>query len=254
VTFVSAILNRKSRNMTKIKTQKKRGKNYTFIPIDEDEITDVSQSPELQNLAIDVSKVIETLPATFKTLCKTLKYHNVQETAEILGKSKSYIYGRIAVLRKLLVRLSDYFNCRRSAGASMTLKITKMQEISSADRSVKMVIFGSFGIGKTSLLKTFEEPTLCLDFEAGLLSVQDWNGGVLAVQTWEEVRDLACLICGPNPAVRADKFYSKRHYEYCLKKYGFAEDLKRYKCIFIDSVTVALRLHHFQLGQILLME
>jgi hypothetical protein len=104
-----------------------------------------------------------------------------------------------------------------------------------------MVIFGSFGVGKTSLLKTLEEPTLCLDFEAGLLSVQDWNGDVLAIQTWEEARDLACLICGPNPAVRVDKFYGKRHHEYCLKKYDFAEDLQRYKCIFIDSITVASR-------------
>jgi hypothetical protein len=122
------------------------------------------------------------------------------------------------------------------------MKITKMQDISSADRSVKMVIFGSFGIGKTSLLKTLEELTLYLDFEAGLLSVQDWDGDVLAVQTWEEARDLACLICGVSPAVRADKFYGKRHHEYCLKKYGFAENLKRYKCIFIDSITVASRL------------
>jgi hypothetical protein len=117
-----------------------------------------------------------------------------------------------------------------------------MQEISSAEKSVKMVVFGSFGVGKTSLLKTLEEPTLCLDFEAGLLSVQDWHGDVLDVQTWEEARDLACLICGPNPAVRADKFYGKRHHEYCLKKYGFAEDLKRYKCVFVDSITVASRL------------
>jgi hypothetical protein len=106
-----------------------------------------------------------------------------------------------------------------------------MQEISSVEKSVKMVIFGAYGIGKTSLLKTLEEPTLCLDFEAGLLSVQTWCGDVLAVQTWEEARDLACLICGQNPAVRADKFYGKRHHEYCLKKYNFADDLKRYKCI-----------------------
>jgi replication-associated recombination protein RarA len=68
------------------------------------------------------------------------------------------------------------------------MKITNMQDISNADKSVKMVIFGGFGIGKTSLLKTLEEPTLCLDFEAGLLSVQDWCGDVLAVQTWEEAR------------------------------------------------------------------
>jgi DNA-directed RNA polymerase specialized sigma24 family protein len=98
VTFVSAVLNSKTRRMTKIKTQKKRGKNYTIIPIDENEIMAVSHSPELQNMAIDVGKVIETLPATFKTLCETLKYHN----------SKSCIYGRIAVLRQLLARLSNY--------------------------------------------------------------------------------------------------------------------------------------------------
>jgi DNA-directed RNA polymerase specialized sigma24 family protein len=115
-TFVSAVLNRKSRNMTKTKTQKKRGKNYTFVPIDEDEIMDASRSPEFQNLAIDVNKVIETLPATFKTLCEILKFHNVQETAEMLGKSKSYIYGRIAVLRKLLVRLNDYLTADDSRG------------------------------------------------------------------------------------------------------------------------------------------
>jgi DNA-directed RNA polymerase specialized sigma24 family protein len=108
VTFVSAVLRRKSRSMTKIKTQKKRGKNYTFLPIGDDEIMDVSQSQELQNMAIDVSKVIETLPVAFKTLCETLKHHNVQETAKILGKSKSYVYCKIAVLRKLLTRFGDY--------------------------------------------------------------------------------------------------------------------------------------------------
>jgi DNA-directed RNA polymerase specialized sigma24 family protein len=107
-TFVSAVLNRKSRNMAKVKTQKKRGKNYTIIPLVEDEIMNVSQSPELQNVAIDVNKVIETLPDTFKTLCETLKYNNVQETAKILGKSRSYVYSKIAILRKLLTRLNEY--------------------------------------------------------------------------------------------------------------------------------------------------
>jgi DNA-directed RNA polymerase specialized sigma24 family protein len=108
VTFVSAVLKRKSHNMTKIKMQKKRGKNYTIISLGDDEIMDVSHSPELQNIAIDVGKAIEMLPATFKTMCETLKHHNVPETAEILGKSKSYIYDRIAILRKLLARLNDY--------------------------------------------------------------------------------------------------------------------------------------------------
>ena len=79
------------------------------------------------------------------------------------------------------------------------MEIRKMSEMQDKNKSVKMVIFGNFGIGKTSLLKTLDEPTICLDFEAGLLSVQDWDGDAIPVQTWEEARDLCCLICGPNP-------------------------------------------------------
>jgi hypothetical protein len=122
------------------------------------------------------------------------------------------------------------------------MKITKLTEVQSEQKSVKAVIFGAFGIGKTSLLKTLDEPTLCLDFEAGLLSVQDWIGEVISVQTWEEARNLACLICGPNPAIKRDQVYSQKHYEYCQKKYESLKDLTKYKCIFIDSITVASRL------------
>lgn len=122
------------------------------------------------------------------------------------------------------------------------MKITNLSEIDKVDRSVKAVVFGQFGIGKTSLLKTLDESTLCLDFEAGLLSVQDWNGDVISIKTWEEARDLACLICGPNPAIKRDQVYSGKHYEYCKKKYETLKDLRRYKCIFIDSITVASRL------------
>jgi hypothetical protein len=130
----------------------------------------------------------------------------------------------------------------------MTLKVTNLNKIQSNQKSVKMVIFGPFGVGKTSLLKTLEELTLCLDFEAGLLSVQNWQGtdgsspDVVSLKTWEEARDLACLICGPNPA-KKDQIYSQRHYEYCTKKHSdLVEKIRNYKCIFIDSITVASRL------------
>lgn len=78
---------------------------------------------------------------------------------------------------------------------------------------IKAVIFGPYGIGKTSLLKTIDEPTLCLDFEAGLLAVQDWQGDSVSIRTWNEARDIACLIGGSNPALKADSAYSQRHYE-----------------------------------------
>ena len=121
------------------------------------------------------------------------------------------------------------------------MKIENLQEIKDHQKSVKMVIFGQFGIGKTSLLKTLDEQTLCLDFEAGLLSVQDWAGDKISIKTWEEARDITCLICGANPS-KLNQAYGKKHYDFALNKYNFTEKLKQYKCIFIDSITVASRL------------
>lgn len=76
------------------------------------------------------------------------------------------------------------------------MKIISAEERLKQHSGVKAAIFGPWGIGKTSLLKTISEPTLCLDFEAGLLAVQDWNGDSISVRTWEDARDIACLIDG----------------------------------------------------------
>ncbi|WP_339045292.1 ATP-binding protein [Candidatus Mesenet endosymbiont of Agriotes lineatus] len=125
----------------------------------------------------------------------------------------------------------------------MTLKITNSEERLKTTTGVKIVIFGPYGIGKTSLLKTLDKPTLCLDFEAGLLAVQDWQGDSINIRTWNEARDIACLIGGPNPALKADQAYSQRHYDHILGKYGdLLAKLSEYRCIFIDSITVASRL------------
>lgn len=56
------------------------------------------------------------------------------------------------------------------------MKIISAEERLKQQSGVKMSIFGQYGVGKTSLLKTLSEPTLCLDFEAGLLAVQSWGG------------------------------------------------------------------------------
>jgi hypothetical protein len=106
---------------------------------------------------------------------------------------------------------------------------------------VKMAIFGSYGIGKTSLLKTLDEPTLCLDFEAGLLAVQDWKGDAITVRTWDEARDIACLIGGANPALKASSAYSQKHFDTVKIKYKDC-DFSNYACIFIDSITIASKL------------
>ena len=91
------------------------------------------------------------------------------------------------------------------------MKIISAEERLKQHSGVKMAIFGSYGIGETSLLKTLSEPTLCLDFEAGLLAVQDWPGDSISVRTWEDARDLACLIGGVNPASKS--VYGQRHFD-----------------------------------------
>lgn len=127
----------------------------------------------------------------------------------------------------------------------------KMKIISASERlkqqtGVKMAIFGSYGVGKTSLLKTLNEPTLCLDFEAGLLAVQEWQGDSISVRTWEDARDIACLIGGINPASKS--VYSQRHFDAAKAKYSdcdFSASLisdSKYSCIFIDSITIASKI------------
>jgi hypothetical protein len=121
------------------------------------------------------------------------------------------------------------------------MKIISAEERLKQQTGVKMAIFGPFGIGKTSLLKTLDEPTLCLDFEAGLLAVQEWNGDSITVRAWEEARDIACLIGGPNPALRANSAYSQKHFETAQIKWKEC-DFSKYRCIFIDSITIASKL------------
>ena len=119
------------------------------------------------------------------------------------------------------------------------MKIISAEERLKQQSGVKAAIFGVWGIGKTSLLKTLYEPTLCLDFEAGLLAVQDWRGDSISVRTWEDARDIACLIGGINPASKS--VYSQRHYDSAKAKFKDC-DFSKYKCVFIDSITIASKI------------
>lgn len=102
--------------------------------------------------------------------------------------------------------------------------ITADQRVRSA--AVKGLIFGQAGVGKTTLLKTLDAAsTLCLDFEAGLLSVQNddqfgpsWRGDSVRVETWPEAKAIL---------------------------EGFQQQvpfLAKYKTVFIDSITFASKL------------
>lgn len=124
----------------------------------------------------------------------------------------------------------------------MTFKIVKASERMQQKGGIKAVILGPSGIGKTTLLKTLpSEGTLFFDLEAGDLAVEGWGGDTVQPRTWNDCRNLACLIGGPNPALRDDQDYSQAHFDH-LNRDGLAEELAKYHTVFIDSITVAGRL------------
>ena len=123
-------------------------------------------------------------------------------------------------------------------------RIVTADERLARPRRIKGVVVGSSGIGKTSLLWTLDPATtLFIDLEAGDLAVQGWPGDSLRARTWEECRDLACLVSGPNPALRPEQPFSRAHHDF-LRTRAEAEgfDLSRYRTVFVDSITVASRL------------
>lgn len=125
----------------------------------------------------------------------------------------------------------------------MSLPIISADERLKEKRGIKGVIFGKSGIGKTSLLWTLDAAsTLFMDMEAGDLAIEGWDGNSIRPRTWQECRDFAVFIGGPNPALRDDQPYSQAHYAAICEKFGEPTALDKYDTVFIDSITVAGRL------------
>lgn len=125
----------------------------------------------------------------------------------------------------------------------MTLKIITADERMKNHSGIKGLVVGSAKIGKTSLLRSLDpNTTLFIDLEAGSLSVQDVQVDSIEIRDWNEARDVACFVAGPNPAMRSDQPYSQAHYEYVCEKYGDPATMAKYETLFIDSITVLGRL------------
>lgn len=125
----------------------------------------------------------------------------------------------------------------------MTLPIISADERLAERRGVKGCIFGKSGIGKTSLLWTLPpEKTLFFDLEAGDLAIEGWAGDTVRPRTWQECRDFAVFIGGPNPALRDEQPYSQAHFEAVKERFGDTAALGKYDTVFVDSITVAGRL------------
>ncbi|HER25752.1 MAG TPA: ATP-binding protein [Rhodospirillales bacterium] len=122
----------------------------------------------------------------------------------------------------------------------MSLKIiTADERLSGAATKTTMAIFGPTGAGKTSLLKTLPPTeTLCLDFEAGMKSVQDWKGESISIRAFTDAIDIACLIGGVNPAADPNGFYSEGHYRHLSQTYPeLVQMINDKRIIFVDSIT-----------------
>jgi hypothetical protein len=125
----------------------------------------------------------------------------------------------------------------------MALKIISAEERLAESRGIKAAIFGGSGQGKTSLLWTLPaDRTIFMDLEAGDLAVEGWTGDTIRPRTWQECRDFAAFIGGPNPALRDEQSYSPAHYAMACEQFGDPTKLDRYETLFVDSISVAGRL------------
>lgn len=122
------------------------------------------------------------------------------------------------------------------------MKIISASERMKESKGVKALIVGPAGVGKTTLLRTLDlSSTLFVDLEAGDLAVQDLEVDTLRPRTWDECRNVACYLGGPNPALPPTAVYSQAHYDAIAPEFE-GSNLAKYQTYFIDSITVAGRL------------
>ena len=117
--------------------------------------------------------------------------------------------------------------------------ITADQRLAEAGARTTVALFGPSGVGKTSLLRTLPAAeSLCIDLEAGLKSVQDWQGDSISIRTFPDAIDIACLIGGVNPAAGDTEFFSAAHYQHLAEAYPeLVRTIAGKSIVFVDSIT-----------------
>jgi ABC-type arginine transport system ATPase subunit len=94
------------------------------------------------------------------------------------------------------------------------VKIISADERLKNARGVTCLILGPTGVGKTSLVRTINEPAsvLFVDIDRGDLAVQDLKLDTVQIDDWPSARDLACRIGGAHAGYVPTHCYSSAHY------------------------------------------
>ena len=125
------------------------------------------------------------------------------------------------------------------------MKIITADERLAEKSGPKILMVGPSGVGKTSQLKTLSAEMLAstavIDIEAGLLAVADLPVASRRPRSWDECRNIAGAVGGPNPALPPTAAYSEAHYAEVMKNPELAK-LSPFRILFIDSLTGAGRL------------
>lgn len=131
------------------------------------------------------------------------------------------------------------------------IKTADMRLKERKNRPLNIVVFGPSGVGKTFQAGLLDpKTTLFIDLEGGTLAIEGWAGDVLDVREmakemdahpWLISRYLCLLFGGHDPAAPEGDPYSKSEFDAFAAMVDGLIDLKKYKTIFIDSITVASR-------------
>jgi hypothetical protein len=122
------------------------------------------------------------------------------------------------------------------------MKIITADQRLAEKSGAKILLVGPPKVGKTSLLRTIDpDRTLFIDLEAGGQAVMDVPVATLRPQTWDECRNVACFLTGPNPSLPPTACYSEAHFTAIRDEFE-AMRLDRFDTYFVDSITVAGRL------------
>jgi energy-coupling factor transporter ATP-binding protein EcfA2 len=112
----------------------------------------------------------------------------------------------------------------------MPLTVISAKQRISEPRGAKILLLGPTGVGKTSQLSTLaSSTTLFIDLEAGELAVQDVPADTLRAKTWDQCRNLAVYIGGPNPAMPPGAPYSQAHFDRVCAAMGGGNAFDRFR-------------------------